>query len=358
MFLFSSSFLLSFLQDYLIRECGVESQFLQEEVPADSQELVAFAQTMEYDLRPILGLVATTEEDGTGKNSNDRDALPAATGHGKKASQSELAYARRSSVCPQDLRKMGVDPQNLDVVILPPAPAAMESSSISAVPQNIQRLSAPEIAKLEALSPVQLQDYLVSECGVEPKVLQDEVPSDSVELLAYAQAMQHDLRPVLARIAELEAAAASPTVQQHHKPTERQHLPSNPMNAPRGKSLQVRGRARTVTQSQPAEPPPQAVVMGGNWDMDSGYDSTEWQKALEKNKGGLMKKMKQVGAKFGIGKQNDGSANTNFGMNAEASQIPRDRGFTLAESFVYKGDGAGNSVSQVFGHIPKNDDDD
>ncbi len=41
---------------------------------------------------------------------------------------------------------------------------------------------------------------------------------------------------------------------------------------------------------------------------------------------------------------------SNFG--GDASQIPRD----FMESFVYHGDGVGNSISSVFGHIPKDDD--
>jgi hypothetical protein len=128
------------LQDYLIRECGVEPQFLQEEVPADSQELVAFAQTMQYDLRPILGLVlVSTDHAGLvlleESQGNAADDIGEDNDNGEDIvedhDENVIAHCKKSSA--QDLQEMGVDLQSLgiDDLIVPPSAVAVESPAIT-----------------------------------------------------------------------------------------------------------------------------------------------------------------------------------------------------------------------------------
>jgi hypothetical protein len=285
-----------------------------------------------------------TDDGGEDSGEDDPEEEIAHSKAMSTGSESERAYARRSSVSAQDLREIGVDLQSLgidDVV----APVAIDSAG----PQKTRRLSAHEMAELEALSPLKLQDYLVSECGVEANFLQDEVPTDSQELVAFAQTMEYDLRPVLGLIVRAETTSPSPTAPSPR--SRKKSLPHNPLNAK---------KSAAKAKRSPQKPAPKAVIMGNNWDMDSGYDQTEWQKALERNKSGIiMKKQKSGILKQDVGHNDslifsgDDLVLSNFGD--QGSQIPRDRGFM--ESFVYKGDGKGNSISSVFGHIPKDDDD-
>jgi hypothetical protein len=178
--------------------------------------------------------------------------------------------------------------------------------------KQIRRLSEHEISELEAISPSKLQDFLVSECGVDHKFLQNEVEFDSQEIVAFAQTMKYDLRPILG-LSPGSSSSTSPRKNSlpslpppHNNPmTCEKNAPTMTKQTPRKKSLPHNPLTRqtqvpppeTSKQSSPNMPPPKAVIIGGkNWDMDSGYDATEWQKALEeRNKSGIIMKKAKSG---------------------------------------------------------------
>ncbi len=234
---------------------------------------------------------------------------------------SVLAAALKESekAPPQDSQVQslgGIDDRDDDgkrtfpVPVPPPAPLPVEE--VSPDTQIRRRLSEHEISELEAMSPSKLQDFLVSECGVDHKFLQKEVEFDSQEIVAFAQTMKYDLRPLLG-LSSGSSSSTSPRKNSLPPPAQKypmtyENSPMTKQKQPRKKSLphnpltrQTKGSTtpppETSKQGSPHMPPPKAVIIGGkNWDMDSGYDATEWQKALEdRNKSGIIMKKAKSG---------------------------------------------------------------